>query len=412
MGVSGDLPDVSSTGTPFSSPGRVAHSARSSISIPSTPSWPSIPKPLERTALAPSCADMAHQGSVAVLPRSPSELGAQSAVAAERRGYDRRLAGFVKFYCPFKGYGIIDCPSVEQPIFIDLAEAQRCDIKIGASITFVVTTNEVGLLQACHVAVIMEGKARRRDAEIESRIGHIRATVDWNKTYVGTIQSLWTDSGYCFAPSMRKNDRGGGFILCEEVHTIFGKDPWVYPDKIPGGKVGDHVKFKIIVDPWWTYPTSHNVEKISFLEMVRLSENLSKQFDEMQKVESLLSLHKPVQALGNLSEWTPTQASEERASAGQTRNTWELFTTEEDGDWYNWWWCEADGDWFLEDSPGPWTKYIDPDSEGQYWWKDDDKFFFVTADGRFGTDVAPTVQFLTEQPLPRDLINPLVVEAM
>ena len=61
--------------------------------------------------------------------------------------------------------------------------------------------------------------------------------VDWNKTYVGTIQSLWTDSGYCFAPSMRKNDRGGGFILCEEVHAIFGKDPWVYPDKIPGGKV-------------------------------------------------------------------------------------------------------------------------------------------------------------------------------
>ena len=42
-----------------------------------------------------------------------------------------------------------------------------------------------------------------------------------------------------------------------------------------------------------------------------------------------------------------------------------------------WWWCESDGDWFLEDDPTPWVKYSDPKTGNRYWWKNDDKWFWI-----------------------------------
>lgn len=42
-----------------------------------------------------------------------------------------------------------------------------------------------------------------------------------------------------------------------------------------------------------------------------------------------------------------------------------------------WWWCETDGDCFLESNPGPWAKYSDPMSARQYWWRDDTNWFWI-----------------------------------
>lgn len=36
-----------------------------------------------------------------------------------------------------------------------------------------------------------------------------------------------------------------------------------------------------------------------------------------------------------------------------------------------WWWNEETEDWFLEDAPGVWTRFADPESAKIYWWKDD-----------------------------------------
>jgi hypothetical protein len=42
-----------------------------------------------------------------------------------------------------------------------------------------------------------------------------------------------------------------------------------------------------------------------------------------------------------------------------------------------WWWCEEDGESFLEASPGDWCKYEDPWSGKSYWWLNDTKWFWV-----------------------------------
>jgi len=62
-------------------------------------------------------------------------------------------------------------------------------------------------------------------------------------------------------------------------------------------------------------------------------------------------------------------AAEEHSACGE----WTRCTNE-----YNtWWYCDADGDWFLEDSPYPWVKYLDPEEKRAYWWKDDQKCFWL-----------------------------------
>jgi len=43
----------------------------------------------------------------------------------------------------------------------------------------------------------------------------------------------------------------------------------------------------------------------------------------------------------------------------------------------HWWWCETTGDWFLEASPEPWSRYLDPTSKRQYWWRDDTNWFWI-----------------------------------
>lgn len=54
--------------------------------------------------------------------------------------------------------------------------------------------------------------------------------------------------------------------------------------------------------------------------------------------------------------------------------TWHKYVYEGKG---YWWCCEANGDWFLESSPGQWTRYLDPISNCQYWWRDDATWFWI-----------------------------------
>jgi len=56
------------------------------------------------------------------------------------------------------------------------------------------------------------------------------------------------------------------------------------------------------------------------------------------------------------------------------QGTWQRFSMP-DGDGH-WWWCELDGEYFLEESPHPWAQYLDPSSGRHYWWKSDDRWFW------------------------------------
>lgn len=60
---------------------------------------------------------------------------------------------------------------------------------------------------------------------------------------------------------------------------------------------------------------------------------------------------------------------------------WERFAMDETQKSF-WWWCEANGDSFVEDHPNGWIKYTDPQSGKSYWWFDDEKWFWVHSGSR------------------------------
>ena len=53
--------------------------------------------------------------------------------------------------------------------------------------------------------------------------------------------------------------------------------------------------------------------------------------------------------------------------------TWSRYTDNREGCW---WFCETNGMWFLESS-AQWTRYMDPNTGIQYWWRDDAHWFWI-----------------------------------
>ena len=43
----------------------------------------------------------------------------------------------------------------------------------------------------------------------------------------------------------------------------------------------------------------------------------------------------------------------------------------------DWWWREVDGAWFLENAPGPWKIFRDPETLRDYRWKSDADWFWA-----------------------------------
>lgn len=71
----------------------------------------------------------------------------------------------------------------------------------------------------------------------------------------------------------------------------------------------------------------------------------------------------------------PQEVEELEEQAAAEEPIWQKYATV-DGDGV-WWWCRLDGDWFLESDPGEFAKYMDPGTGKSYWWKSDDKWFWV-----------------------------------
>jgi hypothetical protein len=69
----------------------------------------------------------------------------------------------------------------------------------------------------------------------------------------------------------------------------------------------------------------------------------------------------------------------EQSRTDRTQFTWERYLSD-DGNGA-WWWCAKDGNWFMEDSPDPWCKYMDPVSQRCYWYRDEEHATFWADSG-------------------------------
>ena len=274
-----------------------------------------------------------------------------------------RLRGRVTSYCPFKGAGVVRCDYVircdgahlpyTQDVFLEKAEVEKaeCELTNGAVITFALSLNSQGKLQAEEICVLLKG-ARKREF-VTNLIG---SDLDWDKTYVGIIRTFHKEKN--MPASLLKRDAGWGYIACKETEQLIGRDVWAYPAQLQGYKVGDTVSFRAAIDHWWSWPIALDIKLVALVG----------------DGDAARALKDAAAAKGGEQVPGPRAAPPE-PDAQPPGQPWKKYSNL-DGQGY-WWWCELDGDWFLEEEPGPWGKYKDPDTGRHYWWKTDDKCFWV-----------------------------------
>lgn len=312
----------------------------------------------------------------------------------------QRYSGFVKSYCPVKGFGLIKRQGVRDPgsgdfVFLDRAEADKNEVTAGAHISFSISVGECGRPQACDVNLLVRG-ARIRDC-IAKAVG---TNIDWTKTYKGTVKLYYRPTDV--PVSMRRRDLGYGWICCEETHQIFERDIWAYPSQLTGFRFGDVVEFRLSICPFWSYPCANDIRLV---ERARCLPELPRAADVQSAIQRGRSgLQPPVcsnpqdaqNALVTEEGQVVTSTATKEERSGETKDAaaatpenscgddggvrlpasaWTKYQLPE-GNGY-WWYCEADGESFIEDAPGDWSCYSDPESGKRYWWKNDDKWFWV-----------------------------------
>jgi len=327
----------------------------------------------------------------------------------------QRCQGFVKSYCPIKGFGLVKRQGVRDPgsgdfVFLDRAEAEKNEVTAGAHISFSVSRGEGGRPHACDVNLLVRG-ARIRDC-IAKAVG---TEIDWTKTYVGSVKCYYRPDDV--PASMRRRDLGYGWILCEEIHQIFERDVWAYPSQLHGFRFGDVVEFRLSICPFWSYPVANDirlVERIAISPHVTLPTGLGaarclRELPRPAEVQptvqhGVVEQQPPVcsnpqdaqgaavteedQVVANMGTSaersneskdaavaTPENSCGDNGGVRPSASAWTKYQLPE-GNGY-WWYCELDGDSFIEDAPGAWSCYSDPNSGRRYWWKSDDKWFWV-----------------------------------
>jgi len=324
----------------------------------------------------------------------------------------QRCQGFVKNYCPIKGFGLILRQGVRDPangdfVFLDREEADKNEVTAGAHISFSIAIGEGGRPQARDVNLLVRG-ARVRDC-IASVVG---TEINWNKIYVGTVKSYYRPEDV--PSSMRRRDLGYGWILCEETHRIFEHDVWAYPSQLTGFRFGDVVEFRLSICPFWSYPCANDIRlvkrvadaarpqgpgainrlpqvqraaevqpttrrEVSGVQPVTCSNPQEAQSAAVPRADRVVARAATIEEASGETEnaalATPENSCPDDNGMKPSASGWTKYQLPEGNGF--WWYCEVDGESFLEDAPGDWSSYSDPVSGRCYWWKSDDRWFWV-----------------------------------
>lgn len=151
--------------------------------------------------------------------------------------------GTVKFFVPQKGYGFIECPETFQryhsDVYVHKDLVQRGSLDgcfAGDHIRFAVCLSARGQPQASHVQRYKDGP-----------------WVAPSRLFQGRIKKYSVERGY-------------GFIVCRDVHSIFGQDVFLHRRQAEAEQLqeGDHVTFTVEVSSR-SQPQARNVGKVGAL---------------------------------------------------------------------------------------------------------------------------------------------------
>lgn len=335
----------------------------------------------------------------------------------------KRIRGVVKRYSEVTEFGFIVGDEVDKhlgeqmQVFLHRSALQDSEdaavVLLGAEVSFSVKMNREGRPQAREVKVEVPGLSSSGD---EKKIERLCPAVDMagyspDKTYTGTVKSF-------------NEEKGFGFIACEELHTLFARDVFLHHSQRSGFSVGESVAFQIDVDPIKGSPKARCLKAGPVLEGAEAqsppstatplsdsvssdsceapvcasppSEALEKDSEEPQK-DAMLAVPTPSRASGCAEEASSpldepvlpaSTASDQGACAeqdyskavaddalsSQSEVPWEQYQSDDGSPW---WWSPVDGTCFVEACPDPWAKYSDPDSGRCYWYLDEHHWFWV-----------------------------------
>lgn len=326
----------------------------------------------------------------------------------------QRCQGYVKSYCPVKGFGLVKRQGLRDPgngdfVYLDRAEAEKNEVTAGAHISFSISVGEGGRSQACDVNLLVRG-ARVRDCVAKA----VGKQVDWTKTYVGTVLGHYKHSDV--PVSMRRRDLGFGWISCEETFQLFEANVWAYPSQLAGFRPGDTVVFRLSICPYWSYPVANDILLVkrvadsalprglaaarsqpeltraaqvqptiqhedSGLQALGCSNPQDAQSALVTEKDKIAASTASVEETSGETEHAAVASPEKSCSGGgddevrPSTSAWTKYQLPEGNGF--WWHCEVDGESFIEDAPGAWSCYSDPVSGKRYWWKSDDRWFWV-----------------------------------
>eukprot|EP00930_Biecheleria_cincta_P082372 TRINITY_DN72111_c0_g1_i1.p1 TRINITY_DN72111_c0_g1~~TRINITY_DN72111_c0_g1_i1.p1 ORF type:complete len:348 (-),score=64.90 TRINITY_DN72111_c0_g1_i1:12-1055(-) len=279
-----------------------------------------------------------------------------------------RMMGEVKSFSSEKGYGFINSQHVKSTLGCDVYFQQKevgdipaSELKAGLPVSFYCKLNRQGKPQGRLLRIDRRSTTtpQCRDGEVEPQEepSPVQQSCDHDAMeagpYVGTIKSFREEKGY-------------GFIACEQTHQRFNRDVFLHYSQLREFKVGDKVKFKICIDS--KQGDIEGKPKALALEKTSDLPGANKASDEDISTSTATGVN------GETNLDISAREADREADAKHNKD-WKPFESN-DGKGI-WWWNEADDDWFLESDPGDWVQYIDPGTEKPFWWNPDGRVFWA-----------------------------------
>ncbi|CAJ1376172.1 unnamed protein product [Effrenium voratum] len=129
------------------------------------------------------------------------------------------------------GIGAIQC--AEMPTNVQILKDQLGNLRIGDSVVFKVTQNQLGIPQVSFARKLEAlTQERHRIMEVDAplpRPGHE------SDEHLGIVSSFQPETGY-------------GFLSCAQTRQVYGQDVYIHCDQFFDLNVGDAVNFRVAVN--------------------------------------------------------------------------------------------------------------------------------------------------------------------
>jgi len=169
--------------------------------------------------------------------RSPDQMRAEvnrvEQVCKQHASEAKAYVGVVARLISAAGVGAIQ--AAELPTNVQILKEQLGGLKIGDSVVFKVTQNQLGIPQVSF--------ARKLEALTQERLRLMEAeaplpppgTPESDMEYLGFVTSFQPESGF-------------GFLSCAQTRQLYGQDVFIHRDQFTDLNVSDGVHFKVAVN--------------------------------------------------------------------------------------------------------------------------------------------------------------------